>query len=189
MRKINTPISLCYVVLLFRYGLSHLVMWSLWMIMCTFCLVESSYNLIVRLLYLVLCTSYLVILYFLVQCSFYLVMRSCYSVMCSFHYSLFFALFLSTFCIHSFYVLFVSALCIRLLNALFLWHLSRCITIEELKVSQLPQARLPNCKRRWWTAKNKHGNDHVSLETIFEILDKLGLNLVTKKFQDEKVDI
>ena len=34
-----------------------------------------------------------------------------------------------------------------------------------------------------------HGNDHVSLETIFEILDKIGLNLVTKKFQDEKVDI
>ena len=34
-----------------------------------------------------------------------------------------------------------------------------------------------------------HGNDHVSLETIFEILDKLGLNLVTKKFQDEKIDI
>ena len=34
-----------------------------------------------------------------------------------------------------------------------------------------------------------HGNDHVSLEIIFEILDKLGLNLVTKKFQDEKVDI
>ena len=34
-----------------------------------------------------------------------------------------------------------------------------------------------------------HGNDHASLEIIFEILDKLGLNLVTKKFQDEKVDI
>ena len=34
-----------------------------------------------------------------------------------------------------------------------------------------------------------HGNDHVSLEIIFETLDKLGLNLVTKKFQDEKVDI
>ena len=34
-----------------------------------------------------------------------------------------------------------------------------------------------------------HGNDHVSLEIIFEILDKLDLNLVTKKFQDEKVDI
>ena len=34
-----------------------------------------------------------------------------------------------------------------------------------------------------------HGNDHVSLETIFEILIKLGLNLVTQKFQDEKVDI
>ena len=34
-----------------------------------------------------------------------------------------------------------------------------------------------------------HGNNHVSLETIFEILDKLGLNLVTKKCQDEKVDI
>ena len=34
-----------------------------------------------------------------------------------------------------------------------------------------------------------HGNDHVTLETIFEILNKLGLNLVTKKFQDEKVDI
>ena len=32
-------------------------------------------------------------------------------------------------------------------------------------------------------------NDHVSLETISEILDKLGLNLVTKKFQDDKVDI
>ena len=34
-----------------------------------------------------------------------------------------------------------------------------------------------------------HGNAHVSLEIIFETLDKLGLNLVTKKFQDEKVDI
>ena len=30
-----------------------------------------------------------------------------------------------------------------------------------------------------------HGNDHVKLEIIFEILDKLGLNLATKKFQDE----
>ena len=27
------------------------------------------------------------------------------------------------------------------------------------------------------------------METIFEILDKLGLNLVTKKFEDEKVNI
>ena len=26
-----------------------------------------------------------------------------------------------------------------------------------------------------------HGYDHVSLETILEILDKLGLNLVTKR--------
>ena len=34
-----------------------------------------------------------------------------------------------------------------------------------------------------------HGNDHVNLETIFEILDKVGLNLVIKNFQDEKVDI
>ena len=34
-----------------------------------------------------------------------------------------------------------------------------------------------------------HGSDHVSLETIFEILDKVGLNLVIKNFQDEKVDI
>ena len=34
-----------------------------------------------------------------------------------------------------------------------------------------------------------HGNDHVSLETIFEILDKVGLNLVIKNIQDEKVDI
>ena len=34
-----------------------------------------------------------------------------------------------------------------------------------------------------------HGSDHVSLETIFEILGKIGLNLVTKKFQDEKTDI
>ena len=33
-----------------------------------------------------------------------------------------------------------------------------------------------------------NGNDHVNLETIFEILEKLGLNLVIKKFQDEKVD-
>ena len=34
-----------------------------------------------------------------------------------------------------------------------------------------------------------HGNDYVSLETIFEILDKLGLNLMTKKFRDEKINI
>ena len=34
-----------------------------------------------------------------------------------------------------------------------------------------------------------YGNDHVSLETIFEILHKLGLNMVSKKFQDEKFDI
>ena len=34
-----------------------------------------------------------------------------------------------------------------------------------------------------------HGNDHVSLETIVKILEKIGLNLVTKKFQDEEVDI
>ena len=27
-----------------------------------------------------------------------------------------------------------------------------------------------------------HGNDHVNLETIFEIQDKLGLTLVTSKF-------
>ena len=33
-----------------------------------------------------------------------------------------------------------------------------------------------------------HGNDLVNLETIFEIRDKLRLNLVNKKFQDEKVD-
>ena len=34
-----------------------------------------------------------------------------------------------------------------------------------------------------------HGNYHVNLETIFEILDKLRLNLVNKKFQDKKVDV
>ena len=34
-----------------------------------------------------------------------------------------------------------------------------------------------------------YGHDHVSLETIFEILHKLGLNMVSKKFQDEKFDI
>ena len=34
-----------------------------------------------------------------------------------------------------------------------------------------------------------HGNDHVSLETIFEILNKFGLNAVTKNFQNEKVDM
>ena len=33
-----------------------------------------------------------------------------------------------------------------------------------------------------------HGNDLVNLETIFEIRDKLRLNLVNKKFQDEKVN-
>ena len=33
-----------------------------------------------------------------------------------------------------------------------------------------------------------HGHDLVNLETIFEIRDKLRLNLVNKKFQDEKVD-
>ena len=31
-----------------------------------------------------------------------------------------------------------------------------------------------------------HGNGHIRFETIFEILDKLGLNLVTKKFQEKK---
>ena len=34
-----------------------------------------------------------------------------------------------------------------------------------------------------------HGNDHVSLEIIFEILNKFGLNAVTKNFQNEKVDM
>ena len=34
-----------------------------------------------------------------------------------------------------------------------------------------------------------HGNDHVSLETIVKILEKIVLNLVTKKFQDKEVDI
>ena len=34
-----------------------------------------------------------------------------------------------------------------------------------------------------------YGNDYVSLETIFEILHKLGLNMVSKKFQGEKFDI
>ena len=32
-----------------------------------------------------------------------------------------------------------------------------------------------------------HGSDHVSLETIFEILGKIGLNLVTTKFQDDNL--
>ena len=31
-----------------------------------------------------------------------------------------------------------------------------------------------------------HGDGHVSFETIFEMLGKLGLNLVTKKFQAQK---
>ena len=111
-----------YVLLLFRYGLSYLLMWSLRMIMCTFCLVEWSYNLIVRSLYLVMCTSHLVIIsYFLVMCSyhllqrcFYLVMRSCHSVMCSFRYV-----------ILSFYVLFVCALWVRSFYCIFrvVWEL------------------------------------------------------------------
>ena len=31
-----------------------------------------------------------------------------------------------------------------------------------------------------------HGNGHVSFESIFEMLGKFGLNLVTKKFQAQK---
>ena len=109
MCKINTTFSLYNVLLSFRYGLSYLVMWFLWMIMCTFCLFEWSFYLIVRSLYLVLCTTHLVISHFLVQSSFYLVMRSCYSVVCSFHYSLF-----------------ICALFIRFLYSLFLWALCIC---------------------------------------------------------------
>ena len=117
MCKINTLISLYYVLLLFRYGLSYLVMWSLRMIMCTFSLTKWSFNLIVRSLYLVMWTSHLVIIsYFLVMCSyhlvqrsFYLIIRSCHFVMCFFNYSLF----LCAPFMRCYYVLFLCALLIR----------------------------------------------------------------------------
>ena len=50
--------------------------------------------------------------------------------------SSFYVLFLCAVCIRSLYAVFVCALCLRSLNALFLWRLSRCMRIEELKVSQ-----------------------------------------------------
>ena len=135
---------------------------SLRIIMCTFCLVEWSFNLIVRSLYLVMCISHLIIIpyflfmcfYHLVQRSFYLVLHSCHSVMCFFlirsFYALllcatfrrsrfmcsFNALFLCALCIRSFYAVFVCALSIRSLNALISWRLSRCMRIGKLKVSQ-----------------------------------------------------
>ena len=134
MCKINAPIPLYYVLFSSRYGLSYLIMWSLRMIMCTFCLVEWSFNLIVRSLYLVTCISHSVHLSFSYNiffgyvllsfgsALFYLVMRSCHSVICSFHYSLFlcalimcsfYALFLCALLMRSFYVLFVFALFMR----------------------------------------------------------------------------
>ena len=79
MCKINAPISLYYVLSLFCYKLSYLVMRSLRRIMCAFCLVKWSINLIVlkvnlivHSLYLVMCTSHLVITpYFKVMCSYH----------------------------------------------------------------------------------------------------------------------
>ena len=47
---------------------------------------------------------------------------------------------------------------------------------------------MANSEHNKWVT-DKFMEIHVSLETIFEILAKIGFNLVTKKFQDEKADI
>ena len=76
----------------------------------------------------------------------------------------------------SLYTLFLCALCIRSLYVLFLCAPFTC-SFYALFVFSLFMRSL------------FHGNGHVSLETIFKILYKLGLNLVTKKFGNWKVDI
>ena len=118
MCKSDAPISLYYVLVLFRCEVSYLVMYSLRMITRNLCLLEWLFNLIVHSLYLVMCTSHLVIIssYILVMCScnfvqrsFYLVMHSYHSVMCSSHNLLFF--------MRSYYVLrFALFLCALLMR-------------------------------------------------------------------------
>ena len=97
---------------------------------------------------LFLCALFMHSLYSLILCAPFMrsfhVLFLCAVLMCSFHalfvFALFMccfnALFLCAFCIRSFYAVFVCALSIPSLNALFLWRLSRCMRIEELKVSQ-----------------------------------------------------
>ena len=138
MCKINGSVSFYYVLFWFLYGLSYLVMWSF---------VVWSFNLTMRSLYLVMCTSHLVIIYFLgyVLLPFSSALFLFSYPLLSFHYVLFplFALLMRSLywlclCIRLmrfYYVLFICALCIRFLNGLFLWRLSRSMRIEELKVS------------------------------------------------------
>ena len=122
MCKINAPISFYYVLFLFRYGLSYLVMWSLRMIMCTFCLVEWSYNLIVRSLYLVMCTSHLVIISYFWLCALIIWFFLFSYALLSFHYVLFP---LSALFMRSLYVLFVYALWMSSFHDIFhvVWEL------------------------------------------------------------------
>lgn len=90
--KLIRPLHFFYMLFSFRYVLPYWIMCSLGIIMSTFRLDERSFNLILRSLYLIMCTSHFVILsYFLVVCSyhllrrsFYLVIRSSHSVMCFF---------------------------------------------------------------------------------------------------------
>ena len=114
--------------------------------MFTFCLAGWPFNLIVRSLYLVMCTSHFLISYhFLIMCSYYLVQRSfqlwapaiplcALSIIRSFYPLLLCAIFMRSFyvfllcalCIRSFSGLFVCALCIYSLNALFLCTICIC---------------------------------------------------------------
>ena len=99
--------------------------------MYTFCLLEWSFNLIVPSLYLGMgmCTFHLVkvsffffgyvLLSFGSALSFYLVVRPYHSVMCSFHYLLFYALFVCALSMRCFYALFLCALFMCSLYSLF----------------------------------------------------------------------
>ena len=120
MCKINTPFAFFYMLFSFHYVLPYWIMCSLGMIMSTFRLDERSFNLILRSLYSIMCTSHFVILsYLLVVCSYHLlrrsfqlVIRSSHSVMCFF--------------MRSFQMLFVFALFMRSLHVLFAFALFMC---------------------------------------------------------------
>ena len=125
---------------------------------------------------LFLCALFMHSFYLLFSCA--LFMRS-YCVL--FSYAILCAIFMC-----SFYVLFLCALFMRSLYSLFLC--SPFMASFALYETTTLETKIANSKQQT-NHGQIHGNDHVSLETIFEILTKLGLNLVTQKFQDEKVDI
>ena len=116
--------------------------------------------------------------------SFRYVLFPLFALLCTLCMRFWYALFLCTFFMCSIYVLFVfTFLCtlvcacyIHSLNALFLCSLLHWIRIEELKLSKKPQARLNSRITAEQQTKNRqiYGNDHA----IFEILHKLGLNMV-----------